>query len=614
MFSRRRKELCVAILVLTLCILCTAAALTSSSRSESRELLCFAITSLVSSWLISANEKARRESREMGGPSSTSAATMQPVLSMPSSPMAVARVEPAALVNAFSIDLEDYFHTEVASKTTAWGDWDHLPSRLENTVPRLLDLLDETDNRATVFVLGWVAEKYPALVRRIASRGHEIACHSYRHRAVFRLDPESFYEDTRKAKYITEDATGCVISGFRAPCFSITKGSEWAFDVLSELDFRYDSSVNPIHHGFYGNASSPSKPHCVGDSGLLEIPIAVWRFGGINLPVGGGAYLRLLPYAYNLAGLRHLNRVERRPATLYMHPWEMDAHQPDLHLPLLSHIRQTWGTSTMESRLHGMLKEFRFAPLAEVYSSEMTQRNTAAPVRCPHSSDCRGGLLVMSQRIAETLLRSFRDPRTFLIRRVTYPVWAPIATPGRKKYANLFDKTQTMSADSMQKHQSTHLRALLLHAYRHVPFYRRSMEDAGITPLDIQTPEDLVLLQPLTRWHIEHRHDDLTACNPQKRPEDPIGEFSTFDRRHRAVKAALINRYRQTAGLYPWMRYASIGEREDPGPARSGIGAFASLAETVIDRRIQFDLSADRKTRPSGATRGYCGSIGQTIL
>lgn len=201
----------------------------------------------------------------------------------------------------------------------------------------------------------------------------------------------------------------------------------------------------------------------------------------------------------------------------------------------------------------------------------------------------------MSQRIAESLLRSLRDPGTLLIRRVTYPVWAPIATPGRKKYGNLFEKTQTMSADSMQTHQSTHLRALLLHAYRHVPFYRRSMEDAGITPLDIQTPDDLARLPPLTRWSLENRREDLTARGPRRTPEDPAGEFSRYDRRYRAVKAALVDRYRQNAGLYPWMRYASMGERAGPGSSRIGAGAFASLAGTVIDRRIQFDLSADRE-------------------
>jgi polysaccharide deacetylase family protein (PEP-CTERM system associated) len=382
MQPQRRKELCVSIAVFALCIACTAAMLTSATGSESLELLCFAITSLVFSWLLSANEKVRSERRAVSLSTTSAAHSVSSISSHQSSSVAAPKTKQTAVVNAFSIDLEDYFHTEVATKTTAWSDWDHLPSRLENTVPRLLDLLDETDSRATVFVLGWVAEKYPTLVRQVASRGHEIACHSYRHRAVFKMEPKSFYEDTRKAKQITEDATGCILTGFRAPCFSITKGTEWAFDILSELGFRYDSSVNPIHHGFYGNPRSPHIPHYVGDSGLWEIPIAVWRMGGLNFPIGGGAYLRLLPYAYSVAGLRYLNRVEKRSATIYMHPWELDSEQPDLRLPLLSRIRQTQGTSAMERRVRGMLEEFQFAPLGEVYSqwlipSESTSTMTA---------------------------------------------------------------------------------------------------------------------------------------------------------------------------------------------------------------------------------------------
>ncbi len=197
------------------------------------------------------------------------------------------------------------------------------------------------------------------------------------------MGPTSFFEDTRKAKYLIEDATGLSVVGYRAPCFSIVRGTEWAFHVLSQLGFRYDSSINPIRHGFYGNARAPLLPHYVGDGELLEIPVAVWRVKGLNLPVGGGAYLRLLPYKYSIAGLRHLNRVEKRPATIYMHPWEMDAQQPDLNLPLFSHIRQTWGTATMEDRVRCMLNEFRFAPLADVYSNAIGSFGTAPALTAP---------------------------------------------------------------------------------------------------------------------------------------------------------------------------------------------------------------------------------------
>jgi polysaccharide deacetylase family protein (PEP-CTERM system associated) len=373
MFTRHGKEVCIAAFALVSALIVTVGALMRPARSEGVDLLCLAVTSLVFSWLLSAAEKAWRNAREVPVPAAlVHEYVAVSVVSQRDSSMDAPKRKPFQITNAFSIDLEDYFHTEVASQSVAWEDWEFLPSRLGSTVPRLLDLLDETQNRATVFVLGWVAEKYPNLVRHIADRGHEIACHSYRHRAVFRLDQKTFYEDTRKAKQIIEDSTGKIVSGYRAPCFSITKGTEWAFDVLAELDFVYDSSVNPVHHRFYGNTNSPHSPHYVGNHGLFEIPVAVWRVGGMNLPVGGGAYLRLLPYWYSMAGLRRLNRVERKPGTIYMHPWEIDARQPDLRLPLLSHIRQTWGTSSMETRLRGMLREFRFAPLLEVYSAAMT--------------------------------------------------------------------------------------------------------------------------------------------------------------------------------------------------------------------------------------------------
>lgn len=368
MHPQRRKELCVATAILALCILCTAAALTSNTRSEVLELSSVAITTLVFSWFLAANERVRIEGRELRKITATDMPLFQTMSITKTSKTTATPREEIEPVNAFSIDLEDYFHTEVASKTIAYSDWAGLPSRLENTVPRLLDLLDETNTRATVFVLGWIAEKYPSLVRQIAERGHEIACHSYQHRAVFKMNSKSFYEDTYKAKDLIESVAGCTVTGYRAPCFSIVTGTEWAFDVLSELGFSYDSSVNPIYHGFYGNPHSLHVPHYVGQDGLLEIPIAVWRVGGLNLPVGGGAYLRLLPYAYSLAGLRYLNRIEKRPVTLYMHPWELDHHQPNLRLAMLPRIRQTWGTHAMEGRLRGILQEFRFASLGEVYA------------------------------------------------------------------------------------------------------------------------------------------------------------------------------------------------------------------------------------------------------
>ncbi len=282
-------------------------------------------------------------------------------------------VQPTALTNAFSVDLEDYFHTEVAGKVVHHGAWDAMPSCVERSTMELLDILDRTETRATVFVLGWIARKQPNLVRHIADRGHEIACHSDRHRRVSTLTPHEFLEDTRIALEAIQNATGSRIQGYRAPSFSITGGTEWAFDILAELGFTYDSSVYPVYHPTYGNPNAMRFPYYVADCKLLEIPVATWRLGGFNLPVGGGAYLRLLPERYIHAGLRAINEVDREPATLYVHPWEIDPIQPRLKLKTLSQLRQTVGLHAMAGRLERLLSLEKFAPMEQVYAHLIPQ-------------------------------------------------------------------------------------------------------------------------------------------------------------------------------------------------------------------------------------------------
>lgn len=279
---------------------------------------------------------------------------------------------PAPALHAFSIDLEDYFHTEVSSKAVQYEDWEKMPSRIESSVHRLLDLLDGTDTRATVFVLGWVAKKYPRLIREVADRGHEIGCHSFRHRMVNKLKPSTFFEDTRVAKEIIENITGVEIEGYRAPSFSITPGTEWAFDILEQLGFSYDSSVHPVWHAAYANAKAPRFPYYPDRTGILEIPIATWRMCGVNLPIGGGAYLRLLPYQYIRCGLASVTHKERQPVTLYVHPWEIDYLQPAIHTEWASRARQMWGTRTMERKLQLLLTSMRFAPIAKVYAQSLS--------------------------------------------------------------------------------------------------------------------------------------------------------------------------------------------------------------------------------------------------
>ena len=282
------------------------------------------------------------------------------------------RAPAALIVNAFSIDLEDYFHTEVSSRDIDFEQWDRMPSRVECSVHRMLDLLSEQHVRATVFVLGWVAERYPQLIREVAERGHEIACHSYRHRRVDQLTPRMFLEDTHKAKQAIEDAAGRIVEGYRAPSFSIIPGTEWAYETLEYLGFSYDSSVYPVWHTTYANTHAPRFPYFAAGTRVLEIPISTWRAGGVNLPVGGGAYLRLLPYRYIQHGLQVVNHRERQPVTLYVHPWEIDYLQPAIQSGWASHARQLWGTRTMESKLRTLLASMRFAPISEVYGAKIT--------------------------------------------------------------------------------------------------------------------------------------------------------------------------------------------------------------------------------------------------
>lgn len=269
--------------------------------------------------------------------------------------------------HALTIDLEDYFHTEVASQGISFSDWEHQPSRIEPCTHRLLDLLDRNHTQATFFVLGWVAKRYPRLVREIHQRGHEIGCHSLDHKLVSRMSPNDFYTSTKTAKAIIESVIQEPIFGYRAPSFSITPGCEWAFETLAMLGFSYDSSVHPVHHPTYGNPKAPRSAYPVAHDRLMEFPIATWKIAGRNLSVGGGAYLRLLPYQYIQRGLATWEKEMQVPAMLYLHPWEIDPYQPHIPLSFHSTVRQTWGTTMMEDKLQRLLTQFRFGSVRDTH-------------------------------------------------------------------------------------------------------------------------------------------------------------------------------------------------------------------------------------------------------
>ncbi len=271
--------------------------------------------------------------------------------------------------HALTIDLEDYFHTEVASQGISFADWEKQPSRIEASTHRLLELLEGSQTHGTFFVLGWVAKRYPRLIREIHQRGHEMGCHSLDHRLVCRMKPAEFYETTQQAKDLIEAIIHEPVHGYRAPCFSITPGCEWAFDSLAKLGFAYDSSVHPVHHPLYGNPTAPRAAYSIAHGRMMEFPIATWKVAGRNLSVGGGAYLRLLPYQYIHRGLAAWEKEMKTPAMLYLHPWEIDPYQPYIPLSFQSKIRQTWGTTTMETKLQHLLGQFNFAPVREVHKN-----------------------------------------------------------------------------------------------------------------------------------------------------------------------------------------------------------------------------------------------------
>lgn len=283
------------------------------------------------------------------------------------------------MINALTIDVEDYFHTEAASNAVTREQWADQPSRVESSTKALMELFGQHGVKATLFFLGWVAERFPALVRQAVAAGHEIGCHSYWHRAVFRLTPDEFREDTLRAKGAIENAGGVAVKGYRAPSFSLIKGTEWAPEILASLGFTYDSSINPIRHDFYSNAGAPRGPHMLAQGTLWELPIATVRFGGQNLPMGGGAYLRIFPLWYMRWGLKQINQVEAAPAMFYLHPWEVDPEQPRLPLSAKSKLRQYTNLDKTHTKLGTLLSEFKFAPAAvafpELHSSGSQPEN-----------------------------------------------------------------------------------------------------------------------------------------------------------------------------------------------------------------------------------------------
>jgi polysaccharide deacetylase family protein (PEP-CTERM system associated) len=282
-------------------------------------------------------------------------------------------------VNVMSVDVEDYFHVSAFEGVALRAEWSSYESRVVANTDRLLDLLAMSGARATFFVLGWVAERHPRLVRRIAAEGHELASHSYWHRLVYTLAPDEFREDLRRARGVIEDAAGVHVRGYRAPSYSITARSLWAFDVLIEEGYEYDASVFPIRHDRYGIPTAPRAPYVVTRPGgsILEVPGTTGLFGSIRLPIGGG-YFRLMPYPYTRWVMRQLNTIEQRPAVFYLHPWEIDPAQPRIAASTVSRWRHYNKLHRTEDRLRQLLADFRFDTIEAVLLRPSGERAPAA--------------------------------------------------------------------------------------------------------------------------------------------------------------------------------------------------------------------------------------------
>ncbi len=278
-----------------------------------------------------------------------------------------ARVD--GMVNAMSVDVEEYFQVSAFANQVSPADWDRMPSRIERTTDAVLALFADLGGHATFFTLGWIAERYPRLIRRIREAGHEIASHGFAHTRVDRQSPDAFRADVRRTKALLEDVAGTAVKGYRAASFSIGERTPWAFEVLAEEGHLYSSSVYPIRHDHYGMPNAPrfAFAPCQG-SDFREIPVSTVALGSWTLPCGGGGYFRLLPYALMSRALRRINQHDRRPGVFYFHPWEIDPAQPRIAgAGARARFRHYTNLSRMEPKLREVLGDFRWDRMDRVF-------------------------------------------------------------------------------------------------------------------------------------------------------------------------------------------------------------------------------------------------------
>jgi polysaccharide deacetylase family protein (PEP-CTERM system associated) len=273
------------------------------------------------------------------------------------------------ILNALTVDVEDYYHVSAFERCVRRDQWDQFESRVVASTHTILHLLERAEVRGTFFILGWVAERHPHLVRSIQAAGHEIGCHSYWHRLIYEQTPAEFRYDLVRARNVLEDIAGTPVVCYRAPSFSITQRSLWALDILIDEGFSLDSSIYPTHHDRYGIAGAPLGPHRLErPAGVIdEFPPPVVRWSGYPLPVGGGGYFRLYPYWLTRRGLRAMN-TEGRPASVYLHPWELDPEQPRLSPGLMRSFRHYVNLRHTRQRLSRLLQDFEWGTISEAFA------------------------------------------------------------------------------------------------------------------------------------------------------------------------------------------------------------------------------------------------------
>jgi polysaccharide deacetylase family protein (PEP-CTERM system associated) len=271
------------------------------------------------------------------------------------------------IANALTVDVEDYFQVSALAPHIARADWERIPCRVERNVETILSLFAESGARATFFTLGWIAERYPGLVRRIVAEGHELASHGHGHLRINEQTPAEFTQDIARAKALLEDLSGTEVKGYRAPSFSIGRRTLWAFERIAQAGYRYSSSVYPVRHDLYGMPDAPRFAYRPRPD-LLEIPVTTAAVLKRNLPAGGGGYFRLLPYAVSRALLRRVNQVDARPGIFYFHPWEIDPAQPRVPgTSLKTRFRHYVNLRRTEPRLRRLLREFRWRRMDEIF-------------------------------------------------------------------------------------------------------------------------------------------------------------------------------------------------------------------------------------------------------